>query len=93
MDLTGIPAYKAVMEGLLPELCNATKVPALMNDVVASGARGIANRKGFYRYTSAQARRWEETFLQFSYDIRKLALRYPEDLEKPVSAREAAACG
>jgi 3-hydroxybutyryl-CoA dehydrogenase len=82
MDLTGIPAYAAVMRDLLPELCCETHVPKLMQDVVASGARGVANAKGFYSYTPAQARRWEKRFLEFNYEIRALALKYrerPED--------------
>jgi len=82
MDLTGIPAYAAVARDLLPELCCQTQVPKLMQDVVASGARGVSNAKGFYSYTPAQAKRWEKRFLEFSYDIRALALKYrerPED--------------
>ena len=82
MDLTGIPAYAAVMRDLLPELCCETQVPKLMRDVVASGARGVANASGFYSYTPAQAKRWEKRFLAFNYDIRALALKYrerPED--------------
>lgn len=82
MDLTGIPAYAAVMKGLFPELNCSTKVPALMRKVVASGARGVSNAKGFYRYTPAEAQRWEKRFLKFSYDIRRLAQRYPEQSEK-----------
>ncbi|MDI1344202.1 MAG: 3-hydroxyacyl-CoA dehydrogenase family protein, partial [Pseudolabrys sp.] len=69
MDLTGIPAYELVMEGLLPKLCNDKKVPKLMREVVASGAKGIGNAKGFYRYTNKSARRWEN-------DMRKLADKY-----------------
>ena len=82
MDLTGIPAYAAVMRDLLPELCCETQVPKLMQTVVAHGARGVANAKGFYSYTPAQAKRWEKRFLAFNYDIRALALKYrerPED--------------
>ena len=82
MDLTGIPAYAAVMRDLLPDLCCEIQVPKLMRDVVASGARGVANAKGFYSYTPAQAKRWEKRFLDFCYDIRALALKYrerPED--------------
>lgn len=78
MDLTGIPAYAAVMRDLLPDLCRTTEVPALMKKVVESGARGTANAKGFYDYTPAEAKRWEKRFLQFSYDIRALALKYAE---------------
>lgn len=79
MDLTGIPAYATVMEDLFPELDNTTRVPQLMKSVVAGGGKGIANANGFYPYTAAQAKKWEELFLQFSYEIRSLAGRYPED--------------
>ena len=78
MDLTGIPAYAAVMRDLLPELCRDTEVPALMKKVVESGARGVSNAKGFYQYTPAEARRWEKRFLKFTYEIRALALKYAE---------------
>ena len=80
MDLTGVPAYAAVMRDLFPELDCSKKVPRLMKKLVKSGARGVANAKGFYRYTPAQARRWEELFLKFSYEIRALAQKYPEDV-------------
>lgn len=78
MDLTGIPAYAAVMRDLLPDLCCSTSTPKLMEEVVASGARGISNAKGFYRYTPAEAKRWEKRFLDFSYEIRALALKYAD---------------
>ncbi len=79
MDLTGIPPYAAVMKDLFPDLSCATEVPRLMQRVVHSGARGVANAKGFYRYTPMQAKRWEDLFMQFSYQIRELAEKYPED--------------
>lgn len=80
MDLTGIPAYLAVMQDLFPELNCSTQAPVLMKTVVESGARGVSNARGFYQYTPAQAKRWEKIFLKFSYDIRKLALKYPENV-------------
>lgn len=80
MDLTGIPAYATVMNELLPDLSCATEVPRLMQKVVRSGARGVSNAKGFYRYTPTQAKRWEKLFMQFSYEIRGLAEKYPEDV-------------
>src|SRR5213594_1195185 len=79
MDLTGILAYEAVMRDLFPELNNDTKVPALMSRVVESGARGVSNAKGFYSYTPAEAKRWEKRFLKFTYEIRALAQKYPEE--------------
>jgi len=78
MDLTGIPAYAAVMRDLLPDLCCSQETPKLMQEVVASGARGTSNAKGFYRYTPAEAKLWEQRFLNFSYEIRTLALKYAE---------------
>lgn len=78
MDLTGIPAYAAVMRDLWPDLSCATEVPPLMKNVVDSGALGIANAKGFYKYTEAEARRWEKRFLKFTYEIRALARKYPD---------------
>ncbi len=78
MDLTGIPAYALVMEGLLPKLANTKAVPKLMREMVASGAQGVSNAKGFYPYTKKSARRWEKTWVDFTYDIRKLAEKYSE---------------
>ena len=80
MDLTGIPAYAAVMKDLLPELNSAVKTPSLMKRVSRSGGLGVANGKGFYSYTPAQARRWEKLFNDFSYKIRELADKFPEDV-------------
>jgi 3-hydroxybutyryl-CoA dehydrogenase len=78
MDLTGIPAYAAVMRDLFPDLNCGTEVPKLMRQVAESGARGVENAKGFYEYTPAQARRWQKRFLEFSYEIRALAQKYTE---------------
>lgn len=80
MDLTGIPAYERVMEGLLPQLCPDPKVPGLMRRTVASGAQGIGNARGFYRYTRASAHAWERKWIDFTYDMRKLADKYADDL-------------
>jgi 3-hydroxybutyryl-CoA dehydrogenase len=76
MDLTGIPAYLTVMKDLFPELDNSTSTPELMERLVADGARGVSNAKGFYPYTPETAEHWEKTFIEFSYDIRKLAEKY-----------------
>jgi 3-hydroxybutyryl-CoA dehydrogenase len=80
MDLTGVRAYHAVMKDLLPTLARDTAVPRLIEEVVAAGGEGISNGKGFYDYTDEEARQWKEVFRVFSYEIRELALRYPEDV-------------
>ena len=80
MDLTGVPAYAAVMKDLFPELSCNKKVPSLMSKVVKSGAKGVSNAKGFYRYTPKEAEQWEKLFMKFSYEIRALAQKYPEGM-------------
>ena len=80
MDLTGIPAYRTVMEDLFPDLDNSTVTPALMEKMVGEGALGVSNAKGFYPYTSESAEHWEKTFIEFSYDIRKLAEKYAKKI-------------
>src|SRR5437762_11021172 len=82
MDLTGVPAYHTVMKDLFPTLNNSTVVPRLIDDIVSKGGKGIANAHGFYEYTEEEARLWEETFKEFNYEIRKLALKYPADVVK-----------
>jgi len=81
MDLTGIPAYLAVMEGLMPELNTGTKVPKLMRDKVKSGALGIANQKGFYKYSKDDAAKWEKVWVDFTYDIRAIAEKYQKQVK------------
>lgn len=80
MDLTGVPAYHNVMKDLFPTLSNNTAVPKLIDDIVKEGGRGVANGKGFYNYTPEESKLWEETFTEFSFEIRKLALKYPVDV-------------
>lgn len=87
MDLTGVPAYHNVMKDLFPTLSNSTEVPKLIDDLVQDGAKGVANAHGFYDYTPEEAKLWEETFSEFSYEIRKLALKYPHDVVKQKLAK------
>lgn len=89
MDLTGVPAYHTVMKDLFPTLNNSTQVPKLIDDIVKKGGKGVANAHGFHEYTPEEAKLWEETFTEFSYEIRKLALKYPEDVvKKKLKARK-----
>src|SRR6266487_375775 len=80
MDLTGIPAYLAVMKDLFPELDNSAKTPVFIEELVASGARGVGNAHGFYSYTKESAEKWEKLFIEFTYDIRKLSEKYPKNI-------------
>jgi 3-hydroxybutyryl-CoA dehydrogenase len=80
MDITGIPAYLTVMEDLFPDLTNSIKTPDLIKKLVKSGAKGVSNAQGFYQYTPETAEQWEKLFIEFSYDIRKLAEKYPQNI-------------
>jgi len=82
MDLTGVAAYHTVMKELFPTLSNSTQVPKLIDDIVNAGGRGVGNAQGFYEYSPGEARLWEEVFTEFSYEIRRLALKYPADVVK-----------
>ncbi|MCE7063246.1 3-hydroxyacyl-CoA dehydrogenase family protein [Dyadobacter sp. CY343] len=82
MDLTGVPAYHTVMKNLLPTLNNSTEVPELIDKVVREGGKGVLNSHGFYDYEPGEAEVWEETFKEFTYEIRELALKYPADIVK-----------
>ena len=78
MDLTGIPAYLTVMKDLFPDLDNRQTTPEMMEQLVAAGAKGVNNAHGFYPYTPESAEAWEKAFIDFSYDIRKLAEKYAQ---------------
>ncbi len=80
MDLTGLEAYGLVMEGLLPELCNRKTVPEIMNKMIAEGAQGTANCRGFYEYDERTAKAWEKTWIEFTYDIRDLIIKHESRL-------------
>lgn len=82
MDLTGVPAYHTVMKDLFPTLSNSTGVPKLIDDIVKAGGKGVANAHGFHEYTPEEAKLWEETYKEFSFEIRKLALKYPANVVK-----------
>ncbi len=91
MDLTGVLAYHSVMKDLLPTLSNQTEIPKLIDDVVKAGGKGVINAQGFYDYTSEEAQMWRDTFEEFSYEIRRLALKYPADVvRKKLAMKENA---
>jgi 3-hydroxybutyryl-CoA dehydrogenase len=76
MDMTGLPAYAAVMRRLWPQLSCAKEVPRLMTELVDSGARGISNGRGFYEYTEQEASRWQRLLVENVWKVREL---YPEE--------------
>jgi 3-hydroxybutyryl-CoA dehydrogenase len=83
MDLMGVEAYYRVMRDLLPDLSADPGIPKLISDVVEAGGRGISNGHGFYQYSSEEAKSWEEKYLAFNYQIRRLTAQYGEVPSKP----------
>jgi 3-hydroxybutyryl-CoA dehydrogenase len=81
MDLTGIHSYGLVMKGLLPELSDGKHVPKVLQEMIRKGARGISNRKGFYRYSHESAKAWEKAWVDFTFDAKKLKERYERRLK------------
>ncbi len=71
MDLTGLPTYANVMEGLFPELSNNVKVPDLMKEKVNSGTK-------FYDYGGDKEKEWESIWTDFIHDIWKVVKKYEE---------------
>ena len=57
------------MEDLFPELSNNTELPDLMKERVRTGTK-------FYDYPGDSEREWEEVWLDFTHDIRKLVEKY-----------------
>jgi 3-hydroxybutyryl-CoA dehydrogenase len=80
MDLTGLQAYYAVMKDLFPTLSNQATVPELIERIAVNGGNGIANGKGFYTYSAAEAEEWEKAYEEFAFEISRLTAKYPIDL-------------
>jgi 3-hydroxybutyryl-CoA dehydrogenase len=69
MDLTGLPIYARVMEGLFPELSNSGSLPELMKEKVSSGTT-------FYEYKGNEEAAWEDAWLDFTHDISEINDKY-----------------
>lgn len=77
IDLSGGPAlYGKAMQGVLPSLSRATELPKTLQALMDSGARGVANGRGFYDYTEEESRQWEERYLQHAWAVRELMKRF-----------------
>ena len=69
MDLTGLPIYAKVMEGLFPKLCNTDKAPDLIKEKAASNSK-------FYDYSKDSEEEWENVWTDFTHDIREISDKY-----------------
>jgi 3-hydroxybutyryl-CoA dehydrogenase len=77
MDLTGGPElYAQAMQQVLPSLNNSTQIPPAMRRLAETGARGVANGRGFYNYTPEEARRWEELYRRHAWRVAQMQNEY-----------------
>ena len=74
MDLTGLPTYARVMEGLFPDLSNTTEVPDIMREKAKSGGK-------FYNYPPGKENAWAEVWTEFTYDIREITDKYEHKIK------------
>ena len=74
MDLTGLPTYAKVMEGLFPDLSNSANVPGLMREKAERGEK-------FYDYPQGREKEWEKIWTDFSYDIREITDKYEKKIK------------
>jgi 3-hydroxybutyryl-CoA dehydrogenase len=77
MDLTGLPAYAAVMKRLFPTLSNATDVPERIQKLADDGARGVTNGRGFYNYTPEEAETWNKKLVDHVWAMREFSEKHP----------------
>jgi 3-hydroxybutyryl-CoA dehydrogenase len=66
---------------MFPDLHNENEVPKSLEKLVKSGARGVENGRGFYSYTPAQAKAWQEEFQNFRRDVIALQQQYEKKLK------------
>jgi 3-hydroxybutyryl-CoA dehydrogenase len=77
IDLTGGPAlYGQTQKRVWPTLSNAAQIPELLEQLLESDARGVANGRGFYDYTEDEAHRWEELYREHAWRVRALMNEY-----------------
>ncbi|HID78621.1 MAG TPA: 3-hydroxyacyl-CoA dehydrogenase family protein [Planctomycetaceae bacterium] len=77
IDLTGGPAlYGRAQKRVWPTLSSAAEIPEMLEKLIAADARGTANGRGFYQYTEAEAKRWEEGYRQHAWAVCRMLDRY-----------------
>ncbi len=85
MDLLGIAEYAEMLKRTLPLLSNSDDVPAIMQKIADTQARGIHDGRGLYEYDPEESQRWEEAFARFNKDIYQLSMQYPAPRTKTLA--------
>lgn len=73
----GASAYGRVMKDLNPELSKSVQIPDFFMNAAQQCNGSAENRKGLYEYEEGDTEKWEETFREFSYQIKQVIDKYP----------------
>jgi 3-hydroxybutyryl-CoA dehydrogenase len=77
IDLSGGPeVYAPALQRVLPTLSKADDIPASMQALAESGARGTANGRGFFQYTPEEARHWDELYRRHAWRVAQMQNEY-----------------
>ena len=68
--------YAKAMVHVSPTLSKTTELPDTLRELASSGARGVANGRGFYSYTDEEARHWEELYRKHAWRVTKFQNEY-----------------
>ena len=69
MDLTGLPAYQAVMKRLLPTLNNSIDVPKIIDKLVRESGT-------FHGYSPGESAHWQNLLREHAWNLQALNDRY-----------------
>lgn len=87
IDLTGGPeVYARAMKPVWPTLSKADQLPAVLQALADSGARGTANGRGFFTYTPEEARHWDELYRRHAWRVAQIQNEhFPLEEDPPVA--------
>ncbi|MGH2645825.1 MAG: 3-hydroxyacyl-CoA dehydrogenase family protein, partial [Chitinophagaceae bacterium] len=88
MDLMGTYAYGMVMQELNPDLSKDGEVAPFFKRIVEQGGMGMQNGNGFYQYDANEAKKWDQKFRRFSYQIEKIISKYPFNYKKEICSTD-----
>ncbi|WP_439481486.1 3-hydroxyacyl-CoA dehydrogenase family protein [Cyclobacterium plantarum] len=76
MDQMGLSDFRETFQRVFPKLSNTSRVPEMMQEMVAGKVRGVQQARGLYAYSPEEARAWENAFAKFNKEIYQLADNY-----------------
>ncbi|MCF0069517.1 3-hydroxyacyl-CoA dehydrogenase family protein [Dyadobacter sp. CY261] len=82
MDYVGLKDFETMLTRIFPQLSSSAEVPAVMQQMVREGARGVHNDRGLFSYEPGEGRQWDEAFARFNHEIHRLAAEYSAEKVK-----------